>query len=473
MLDQVDFAKIAALNFTVPVVTSDPSPTAADEGRIIYNTTSNALKYCNETPAWITLGAAGAGVSDTRAILSGNGLTGGGDLSQDRTLHVVSANADLSVGTDDITVVAAPKWSTARTLTLTGDIGGSVSFDGSGAINMTNTAIGSLVIVDGDVSNSANIATSKINGLDTALASHLPKVSPTLTSGDLTLVQSPTQNLHAATKAYVDLATQGLNFKQGVACVATAQRALTGTTAIDGVTLVSGTTRVLLVAQTSAIENGIWIANSGAWSRATDADNTGEISDGTLVPVQGGTSEADSQYLCTATTANPWVPGTSSSTWTKFASVSTTTAGPGLGYAGGVISLATTNPASEVTIQADNFTVVAAPKWSTARTITLTGAVTSSAVTYDGTANASIATTLDTTGLVKHFTANIGATTSGTPLNILHSLGTRDVTVEVYRNSTPWDSVQCSVGRPDTNNVSVTFATGVAANTYRIVVVGK
>ena len=33
MLDQVDFAKIAALNFTVPIVTSDPSPTAADEGR--------------------------------------------------------------------------------------------------------------------------------------------------------------------------------------------------------------------------------------------------------------------------------------------------------------------------------------------------------------------------------------------------------------------------------------------------------
>lgn len=35
----------------------------------------------------------------------------------------------------------ADKWTTARTLTLTGDVTGSVSFDGSGAINMTNTAV--------------------------------------------------------------------------------------------------------------------------------------------------------------------------------------------------------------------------------------------------------------------------------------------------------------------------------------------
>jgi hypothetical protein len=35
----------------------------------------------------------------------------------------------------------ADKWTTARTLTLSGDVTGSVSFDGSGAINMTNTAV--------------------------------------------------------------------------------------------------------------------------------------------------------------------------------------------------------------------------------------------------------------------------------------------------------------------------------------------
>src|SRR6188768_988781 len=103
MLDTVDFAKIAAVNFVAPIVTSDPSPTAADEGRIIYNTTTNQLKYCNETPAWVTLGAAGAGVSDTRAILAGAGLSGGGDLSADRTITLATTNpsSEVVINTDD------------------------------------------------------------------------------------------------------------------------------------------------------------------------------------------------------------------------------------------------------------------------------------------------------------------------------------------------------------------------------------
>ena len=36
----------------------------------------------------------------------------------------------------------ADKWTSARALTLSGDVTGSVSFDGSGAINMTNAVVG-------------------------------------------------------------------------------------------------------------------------------------------------------------------------------------------------------------------------------------------------------------------------------------------------------------------------------------------
>ena len=391
---------------------------------------------------------------------------------------MISANSDLVVGADDITIVAAPKWKTGQTITLSGDITGtSPAWDGSSGLAFSGTAIGAGVIVDADV-NASGITTAKIQGLDTTLTGLLPKVSPTVTSGDLTLANlTPTANGHAASKQYVDVTAQGFAFKQGVAAVSTVQRALTGTTAIDGVTLTTGVTRVLLAGQTAPAENGIWIANSGAWTRATDMDASGELTDGTLVPIQQGTVDGDSQYLCTATTATPWVPGSSGSTWTKFASVSATTAGAGLGYATGVISLATTNPASEVTIQANDFTILAAPKWTNARTITLSGAVTSSAVVYDGTGNATIATTAGA-GLVQQFAVNVGDGANGGTAGVVapvitHSLNTKDVTVEVYRNGTPWDSVGCSVERTTVNTVTLRFATAPAGNTYRCVVVGK
>jgi len=516
MLDQVDFAKIAALNFTVPIVTSDPAATAADEGRIIYNTTANALKYCNETPAWITLGAAGAGVSDTRAILSGGGMTGGGDLSQDRTLTVVSANADMTVNADDITINSAPKWTTSRTITLSGDISWSIAgVDSSAAINMTNTAIGAGLIVNNDVTSAAAIQTSKISGLDTALSgkalgttdfiagngltgggtlassrtfdvvggtgitANANDVAINLTYADarwlllsggtltnfLTLHADPTSDMQAANKRYVDITSQGFSFKSAVRAVATTQRALSALTATDGVTLAAND-RVLLAGQTAPAENGIWVAQSGAWARATDMDASGELKDGTLVTVAEGTAGADSQWMCISTTATPWVPGSSGSSWTRYTSLTDLTAGAGLTKTGNQIDVVSAN--ADLTVQADTITIVSAPKWTTSRTLNLTGDVTGSVSFDGGSAIGNLVTTA--VGGTKHYAANVGA---GTAVVINHALNTRDVNVEIYRNSTPWDTVQATVERTDVNNVTLRFATAVGANAFRCVVTGK
>ena len=53
-----------------------------------------------------------------------------------------------------------------------------------------------------------------------------------------------------------------------------------------------------------------------------------------------------------------------------------------------------------------------------------------------------------------------------------HNFNTRDVKVEVYRNSTPWDTVDCDIERPTVNTVDVRFATAPAAGAFRIVVEG-
>lgn len=61
---------------------------------------------------------------------------------------------------------------------------------------------------------------------------------------------------------------------------------------IDGVALAAGD-RVLVRAQTSAVNNGIYVAASGAWSRATDFDGAGEVAGGTQVFVTSGTLYGD------------------------------------------------------------------------------------------------------------------------------------------------------------------------------------
>lgn len=82
------------------------------------------------------------GVPDTRTITAGNGLAGGGALSADRTLTVQAADATINVAAGGVSVVSAPKWTTGRTITLTGDVTGTATgVDGSGNISISTTSV--------------------------------------------------------------------------------------------------------------------------------------------------------------------------------------------------------------------------------------------------------------------------------------------------------------------------------------------
>ena len=78
---------------------------------------------------------------------------------------------------------------------------------------------------------------------------------------------------------------------------------LSGTFAIDGVSLAVGD-RVLVTNQDSALLNGIYIVQSGAWIRATDFDTgAATLIGGVSVTVRSGTYTTGVQYICTNTTA--------------------------------------------------------------------------------------------------------------------------------------------------------------------------
>lgn len=143
----------------------------------------------------------------------------------------------------------------------------------------------------------------------------------------ITNLAAPTANSDAATKAYVDGISAGLDFKESCRAATTANITLSGEQTIDGVSVVAGD-RVLVKNQTSGSANGIYIADASTWSRATDFDNDADVSSGALTFVEEGTAGGGKQFVLTTTGAITL--GTTSLTFSVFGGGTTYTAGDGL-----------------------------------------------------------------------------------------------------------------------------------------------
>lgn len=83
--------------------------------------------------------------------------------------------------------------------------------------------------------------------------------------------------------------------KEACRVATTGNITLSGLQTIDGVALGAGD-RVLVRAQTTASQNGIYVAASGAWARATDFDVSSEAIGGTQMLVTSGTLNAGSSW---------------------------------------------------------------------------------------------------------------------------------------------------------------------------------
>jgi hypothetical protein len=105
----------------------------------------------------------------------------------------------------------------------------------------------------------------------------------------------------------------GLNgsvgFKAPCRVATTATITLSGEQTIDGVAIVAND-RVLVKNQSSGVDNGIYIASTGAWSRALDFDGARDARNGTLVYVTSGASNGGEVFAMTAT--DPVTVGTTS-----------------------------------------------------------------------------------------------------------------------------------------------------------------
>ncbi len=128
----------------------------------------------------------------------------------------------------------------------------------------------------------------------------------------------------AATFGQLMASINGLKWKGSCRAATTGNITLSGAQTIDGVSIVAGD-RVLVKAQTTAANNGIYVCASGAWTRATDADANPEVTANATVMISEGTANADTQW--SLTTNDAITLGSTSLTFVQIGAGTTYTAG--------------------------------------------------------------------------------------------------------------------------------------------------
>jgi hypothetical protein len=331
-----------------------------------------------------------------------------------------------------------------------------------------------------------------------------------LNSQKITNLATPTASTDAATKGYVDAATQGLTWKPSVRAATTTSGTLASSFAngsvIDGVTLSTGD-RILLKNQSTASENGIYVVNvSGAPTRATDADTGSELVSAAVF-VSEGTTNGDTAWVCT--TDSPITLGTTSLTFIQFGATVSYSGGAGIQIIGTTISLrlnsngglvsnagAGTNEASinlganpGLTISSNQLSVLLNPtnpalslSGGLAVVVSGTGAITKGAsglaVQTDGTyltVNGSNQLTVAAGAVGRKFVGTISGDGSTTTFTITHSLNTKDVIVSVRGTSSPYTDlmVNTDVTTNGVNTVQIGFATAPAIGVnFSVTVIG-
>ena len=279
----------------------------------------------------------------------------------------------------------------------------------------------------------------------------------------LTNVGTPSAGTDAANKSYVDSVAQGLDTKASVVAATTTNGTLATAFAngqvVDGVTLATGD-RLLIKNQTDATANGIYTVNaSGAPTRSTDMDAGSEFPSA-YVFVEQGTVNADTGWVCTNNA--PVTLGSTNIVWAQFSGAGTYTANNGVVLNGSVFSFA---PESGKGLQTSS-------NGAAIKLATTSGLNVASDLAVGAGNGISVLTNtvaIDSTVVVSKYAASVGDG-AATSYTVTHNLGTRDVIVTVYDNSSPYAEVITDVAHTTTNTVTIAFSVAPTSNQYRVVV---
>ena len=188
-----------------------------------------------------------------------------------------------------------------------------------------------------------SIAHTKISDFDTGVQVNrldqmaAPTAAVSLNSQKITSLAAPSNDNDAATKAYVDSTAEGLDVKDSCVVIATSNITLSNTQTIDGVSLAAGN-RVLVSAQSTATQNGIYkVVDGGSWTREDDMA-TGADAAGAFTFIEQGTTNADTGWVCSSNKGSA-VVGTNNLAFTQFSGSATFLPGDGLDKSGNTFSV--------------------------------------------------------------------------------------------------------------------------------------
>lgn len=224
----------------------------------------------------------------------------------------------------DAITLTAPSVTVPFTLKLPssdGTNGSILTTDGSGQLSFETSLFGitsiggsgALTINAGGANNNITLAPTGSGNID-------------VSSRKIVQLAAPTADTDAANKAYVDTIAAGIQPKAQVEAATTANISLTGEQTIDTVPLVAGD-RVLVKDQIAQEENGIYIVDAAAWTRATDADTFSELV-GAITFVAAGAVNGTITFLCTSPSGG--TIGVNPVTWAPYSSAAGTVTSVGL-----------------------------------------------------------------------------------------------------------------------------------------------
>jgi hypothetical protein len=292
------------------------------------------------------------GVTSTAAELN---ILDGATLTVTELNYVDGVTSSIQTQLDDKSTASKTETLTNKTLTspkINEDVALTATATELNVLDGITSSTAELNLLDGVTATTTelNYVDGVTSAIQTQLDAKLALAGGTMTgaiamgTNKITGLGTPTDATDAATKAYVDSAAQGIDWKASVRAATTANVTLASDLengdVLDGVTLATGD-RVLVKDQSTGSENGIYVVKeSGAPDRSTDADSNAEVTANFAVFVEQGTVNADSGFTLTNTGAVTVC--TTALVFTQFTGLGQIVAGTGLDKTGNTLDIDST-----------------------------------------------------------------------------------------------------------------------------------